>query len=201
MAPACHELPKLGRLDPQRSPPRQRQIASVRQRCHDYALVGHNPVPQRILERGDRGTMQVEQGDLVLIRIRRDAFERLFDAREKPVAETGLAMVKPVAGFLEILRSEAAETNGPRQRGGWGSRRRAFRSARTSCHGRATLASSSNVSSRRRSSASTSGGTGVSSASGRVGTGWSLLTTILILRSGHKVGKHLERLSAYRVRT
>jgi hypothetical protein len=41
----------------------------------------------------------------------------------------------------------------------------------------------------------------VSSASGRVGTGWSLLTTILILRSGHKVGKHLERLSTYRVRT
>lgn len=128
-----------------------------------------------------------------MVRIRRNAFKRLFDALEEPVAETGFALVEPVTSLLEVLRGEAAETNGPRQRGDGGSGRRAFRSERTSCHGRAALASSSNVSSRRRSSASTSGVTGVSSASGRVGRGCGLLMTILILRLGLGVGKRPEK--------
>ena len=47
--------------------------------------------------------MQVEQGDLVLVRIRRNAFKRLFDALEEPVAETGFALVEPVTSLLENL--------------------------------------------------------------------------------------------------
>lgn len=167
--------PNLGRLDPQCPPPRQRQVTPVRQRRYDDALVGQDAIPEGILERPNRGAVQVEQRDLVLVGVLRDAFEGLLDAGEEPVPETGFALVEPVAGPLEIQRSQAAETNGPLQRGDGGRGRRAFRSARTSCHGRAALASSSNVSSRRRNSASISGVTGASSASGRVGAAVGLL--------------------------
>jgi hypothetical protein len=66
--------------------------------------------------------MQVEYSDLVLVRIRRDAFESLFDAFEEPVAETDFAPVEPVAGSLEIQRCEAAEANGSVSTGGLGQR-------------------------------------------------------------------------------
>src|SRR5262249_13966431 len=83
---------------------------------------------------------------------------------EESVAETGFPAFEPVASLLQIARGKGAEANKAVQRGAGGSRRRAFRSARTSSHGRAALASSSNVSRRLRSSASTSGVTGAFSA-------------------------------------
>jgi len=65
-----------------------------------------------------------------LVRVLGDALERLFDARERSVARTSLAVVEVAASLLEFSRSEAAEANGPRQPDDGGSGRRAFRFAR-----------------------------------------------------------------------
>jgi hypothetical protein len=62
--------------------------------------------------------MQVEQRNLLLVRIRRDALDGLFDAVQELVAETRFAPVEPVASLLEIQRSEAAQANRACQRGG-----------------------------------------------------------------------------------
>ena len=73
--------------------------------------------------------MQIEQCDLVLAGVLGDAFERLFDTGKKSVAQATLALVEPLAGLLEIQRSEAAEANGPRQRGDGLERGREYRIA------------------------------------------------------------------------
>jgi hypothetical protein len=61
------------------------------------------------------------------------------DAIEEGITEAGLSRVEPVAGLLEIERRQGAQADLPLQRGDVASGRRAFRSARTSDHGRATL--------------------------------------------------------------
>lgn len=116
--------------------------------------------------------MQVGDRNGILLGVLRNPGQRLFDAVEEAVAETGLLPVEPVAGLLEIERCEGRKTNGPVHRGDGGNGRRARRSARTSAAGRAALASASNVASRssriRRVSGSICSG---SSVSGRRGMG------------------------------
>src|SRR5262249_9027965 len=107
------------------------------------------------------------------------------DALEERVAEARFPAVEPVASLLQIARGKGAEANRPVQRDAGGSGRRAFRSARTSSHGRAALTSSSNVSRRLRSSASTSGVTGVFSPStGRLGARAGRFITLSVCLAG-----------------
>lgn len=123
------------------------------------------------MKQTDRRATKIEDRDRVLLRVGGNPVKGLFDVGEKLVAETALALVEPVASLLEVERGEPRYANRAVQRGaGFGSGRRAFKSARTSVAGRAVFASSSNVSRRRRSSASTSGLTGVFSAFGLVGS-------------------------------